>query len=342
VLFPVAYLLRYWWTGLSLWPGVSAGWHAVLAILGAYPVFALASHAWKYRRRRHLIYCVFSLCAIGAGLHDIALVGGTNLQASPFYVLQTVAPVWFIIICFVLITDFTKSLRAQREQQIQLVVQLETQKQELNRLHANERHAQELQAAAQERSRIMQDIHDGLGSQLVSSLAMAQGGQLTPEQTYDLLRSCIDDLRLAIDSSTDSQDSLSFALGNLRFRMEPRLKAAGIDLQWNTLSLDENIPLPVDLQLPILRIIQETITNTLKHAQAKLLRVTVSSLEHCLTIDISDDGHGFDIERARSEARGKGLNSIAKRCRTLGAELSVTSSEGGTRTLLALKLSDRV
>ena len=184
----------------------------------------------------------------------------------------------------------------------------------------------------------MQDMHDGLGSQLVSSLALAQCGQLSPTQTYELLRGCIDDLRLAIDASTDSRDSLPLALGNLRFRMEPRLKSAGISLRWDTAHLKENLPLSIEQQLPVLRIIQETITNTLKHAKAQALSVHVVSIPTQLVINITDDGCGFDVEAARAHSRGKGLNSLGKRARVIGAELSIISSSQGTHTRLVLPL----
>ena len=200
------------------------------------------------------------------------------------------------------------------------------------------RAAEAAKVQGQERARIMQDMHDGLGSQLVSSLAMAQSGEMSSAQTYDVLRSCIDDLRLAIDTSSDSRDSLSLALANLRFRMEPRLKAAGIALRWNTLGLNDSLPLPAEAKLPLLRIIQESLTNTLKHAGAKTLSVTVHSADAALQIDISDDGCGFDVATARQTAQGKGLNSLDKRARVLGATLDVISSPQGTRTSLHLPL----
>jgi signal transduction histidine kinase len=338
--FLVASIVRYWITGLTLWPVVTPVWHFVLAALGLYPVTALAISTWRYRRPRHLVYCAFAVLGIAAGTHDTMIVAGIPLLPTQLYVLQTVVPLWFMIICFVLITDFSKSLQIQRNQQAELKLQLQAQKRELARLHANEQQTKLAQATARERARIMQEMHDGLGSQLVSSLALAQGGELTAADTYDLLRSCIDDLRLAIDTSSDTRDSLALALGNLRFRMEPRLKAAGITLQWDTQQLHDHIALPADHKLPILRVIQETITNTLKHAQASTLSICVASTDQLLTLDIKDDGQGFDVEAARGSAQGKGLHSLSKRARILQAQLSLTSQPGqGTRTLLEVPLS---
>ena len=153
-----------------------------------------------------------------------------------------------------------------------------------------------------------------------------------------MLRSCIDDLRLSIDAADQSMDSLPLALGNLRFRMAPRLQAAGITLRWSALDLSDALVLAPEKRLPVLRIIQESITNTLKHANASTLRVGVTNTASALTVDISDDGHGFDIETSRHGARGKGLNSLDKRARMLGARLAISSSPQGTRILLVVPL----
>ena len=90
-----------------------------------------------------------------------------------------------------------------------------------------------MKASAQERQRIMQDMHDGLGSQLLSSLMLVERGAMSNEQVAQILRESIDDMRLAIDALAAEDSDLLAALGNMRFRMEPRLKGAGMDLQWD-------------------------------------------------------------------------------------------------------------
>ncbi|HEX2546739.1 MAG TPA: ATP-binding protein, partial [Ramlibacter sp.] len=209
---------------------------------------------------------------------------------------------------------------------------------ELERTHEQLRAIEATRAQAQERSRIMQDMHDGLGSQLVSSLALAQSGKLSADQTYDLLRSCIDDLRLAVDAANHSSSPFAIALGNLRFRLEPRLQAAGMEVQWTVDGVDEDLPLARERVLPILRILQESIANTLKHARARTLHVAVASDRECLTLDLRDDGGGFDVESASRSSRGKGLASVAKRARVLGAKLTIASDAAGTRVHLAVPL----
>lgn len=338
-LFLIAYLGNYWITGSTYFQTFTTIWHFGLAATGLYPIAVLIQSVVKTRRLRHVCYLLITVAGCSAGALDAATISGHWTSAPNGYLLQTVAPIWFVAICFALITDFTRSLRAQQEQQKTLAEQLATQKLELERMYVQASVVQENRAAIAERARIMQDMHDGLGSQLVSSMAMAQSGKLTSEQIYELLRSCIDDLRLAIDTSSQIDGSLALALGNLRFRLEPRLKAAGIALLWNTQNLSDSLPLPAQAQLPLLRIIQESITNTLKHAGAKTLTVNVINSETELRIDISDDGCGFDVATARQTAQGKGLNSLDKRARVLGAQLDVASSPQGTRTTLTLPLT---
>lgn len=100
-----------------------------------------------------------------------------------------------------------------------------------------------------------------------------------------MLRSCIDDLRLAIDTSHGTEDSWLLTLGNLRFRMQPRLNAAGITLHWETRT-QQPLPLRPQDQLPVLRVVQESLTSALKHARAKNITVEVNHSDTGLIIRI--------------------------------------------------------
>jgi signal transduction histidine kinase len=313
--------------------------YTVVLLLGAYTLKLEFDVARRERSIGPILLFVASVLVYAMGFHDW-VTQRDILGFSEPYNLHFGAPIFFTALAFNMFQRF----RDAQTQATYLAQTLESRIQqknvELQDSYESLRAAKEKQAAAQERSRIMQDMHDGLGSQLVSSLAMAQSGTLSAAQTSELLRSCIDDLRLAIDTSNESRDSLALALGNLRFRMEPRLKAAGIALQWNIQKLREDLPLPPEHQLPVLRIIQESITNTLKHANATTLSVTVASSTRKLMIDISDDGQGFDMDAAKRKASGKGMNSLNKRARMRGAQLDITSTAKGTHTVLVVPLGE--
>ena len=309
-----------------------------LLLLGGYLLKVLLDVAMRERTVSTYLLFLASIAVYTLAAIDWIAQRGT-INYSWYRNLHFGAPILFAAVALNLFSRFGEAQGRARELTQSLDARVQQKTRELEVSHTKLRAIEATQAQSAERARIMQDMHDGLGSQLVSSLALAQGGELSPAQTYELLRGCIDDLRLAIDTSTDSRDSLPLALGNLRFRMEPRLKCAGITLKWDTTKLQESLQLGVEQQLPLLRIIQETITNTLKHAQAQTLTVNVLNTPEDLIVDITDDGCGFDIEAARTDSRGKGLNSLNKRARALCAKLNIISSSQGTRTQLILPLT---
>ena len=191
-------------------------------------------------------------------------------------------------------------------------------------------------AVADERRRIMSDMHDGIGGQLISTLSLVETGEVTREQIAAALRECIDDLRLAIDSLEPTEEDLLPVLGNLRYRLEPRLKAHGIGLDWQVRDVPRLACLTPQNVLHVLRIVQEAFTNVIKHAQAKVVRVSTSIDSRGVTIDVGDDGKGFDVATG---ARGRGLASMRKRAGAVGGELSLQSSPAGTT--LSLRLPSR-
>lgn len=188
-------------------------------------------------------------------------------------------------------------------------------------------------AVVEERRRLMADMHDGIGGQLISTLSLVEHGEASKEQVAAALRDCIDDLRLAIDSLEPSDDDLLPLLGNLRYRLEPRLKAGGIVLDWQVRDVPKLACLTPQNVLHVLRILQEALINVLKHAQARVVRVATTADARGVLIDIGDDGRGFD---AAAGSRGRGLLSMRRRALALGAELSLTSSPAGTTLSLRL------
>lgn len=96
------------------------------------------------------------------------------------------------------------------------------------RLHTLEQQ----QAVVEERSRIMSDMHDGIGGQLISTLSLVEHGKSLSAEVAAALRERIDDLRLTIDSLEPTENDLLPVPGNLRYRLEGRLKKQGIALDW--------------------------------------------------------------------------------------------------------------
>jgi len=204
------------------------------------------------------------------------------------------------------------------------------------RLRALERE----RAVVGERERIMRDMHDGMGGQLVSTLAMVEHGTVDREAVAEALRQSLDDLRLVIDSLDPADDDLLAVLGMVRSRLEPRLQRHGIAVRWQVVDLP---PLPgfgPEMALQAMRIVQEALTNVVKHAAARTVTVRTGTGpdEHGhpgVFVEIADDGSGMPAE----PRVGRGLANMRRRAERLGGRLTVRSLGGGTSVWLWLPLA---
>lgn len=336
---PLGYLLHYAASG-SIFAGRFEGlWGASMLMLGVWPLALLGRELLAHWQLRRGVIGLAVAAGLAAGLADcMMLATGSGVLGGIGYVAPAVSPIWFMAIVIVLVKDFADSITRQQQQNLLLAERLQQQHRELERLHHEQQQRAQERAAEAERQRIMQDMHDGLGSQLLSSLALAERGDLDAERTGTLLRECIDDLRLAIDSLAGDDDSFALMAGNLRFRMEPRLRAAGIALRWNSLEFDDGVPVPPARSLPLLRILQEALGNALRHSRARQITVTLATDGRgTLRLEVRDDGCGFDPQQVR---RGKGLAGVEKRARGIGARFAIDSGPAGTRLQVAMPQGD--
>src|ERR1700674_1825355 len=182
-------------------------------------------------------------------------------------------------------------------------------------------------AVVEERQRIMSDMHDGIGGQLISTLSMAEHGEASMAEVAAGLRECIDDLRLTIDSLEPTENDLLPVLGNLRYRLEGRLKTQGITLDWRVMDVPKLACLTPQNVLHILRILQEAFTNVLKHARASIVQVEtgVDAPGEHVFIRVRDNGHGFTGDHA-----GHGLANMRRRAQVIGGILQIHPSPSGT------------
>lgn len=299
----------------------------LLLITGTALVMAIA-HRMQYRDAPSgLLLAALALAQLSA-MHDYAQWAGW-IDGAHAQLLHWAGPLTLIALATPLVDRFVLVLRDAEAARANLETRVREREQLLKRNYERLRESERLQAIGAERQRIMQDMHDGLGSQLLSSLMLVERGAVSTDQVAQILRESIDDMRLAIDAMSGENTGLLSALGNLRFRVEPRLRAAGIELQWDARNLPEEIDLGPDTMLPILRIVQEAITNALKHSRARLLQVSISVEQGegapWLQIKITDNGRGMTEERVG----GRGLLNMRNRAQRLGAQLKLDSIAGG-------------
>ncbi|MGH6610373.1 MAG: sensor histidine kinase [Burkholderiaceae bacterium] len=331
---PVFYLLSG--DTFDMLPGTI--WQAVMLVALATGVLTLAGHALFTPSANLKVVVVALVLALGAAIHDFLVYIGV-LPFASVELLNIATPVLLIALGVTLIDRFVRSLADVEKTNSELETRIHEREQLLKRNFDRLRESERLKASAQERQRIMQDMHDGLGSQLLSSLMLVERGAMSNEQVAQILRESIDDMRLAIDALAAEDSDLLAALGNMRFRMEPRLKAAGMDLQWDARNLPEEVDLDPNSVLPVLRITQEALTNAIKHSRARMVRVTLA-IDHegdsqWLSIRVTDNGRGL----AAGNGTGRGMLNMRNRAQRIGAFLKVESVPGaGTMIMVRIAL----
>ena len=180
-----------------------------------------------------------------------------------------------------------------------------------------------------ERQRILTDMHDGLGSQLLGLMIQVRAKRIDDERLLQGLAACMDDLKLIVDSLDPAERSFETALAELRARIAPRCDAAHVSLTWTT---DDDLPqLNAERTLQVLRALQELTTNALRHAHASTLdvRVAVSNgIDPSFAVAVSDNGTGFDPVAVTHS--GRGMTSLRSRAQRLGGSLAIDSTAAGT------------
>lgn len=185
-----------------------------------------------------------------------------------------------------------------------------------------------------ERQRLMQDLHDGLGSTLASALVAVEHGQVGHAEVAGLLRDCVNDLRAVVDSLDPINLDIVALLAAARFRIGPQLQRLGVALDWDMQELPALPWFGPSEALQLMRLVQEMFTNVIRHAGARRVQVRARPDGDGVAVQVSDDGRGFDPEAVSA---GRGLRFMAQRASALGGGLDLRSAPG-TGTTVALRL----
>src|SRR3546814_10396502 len=164
----------------------------------------------------------------------------------------------------------------------------------------------------------MRDRHAGIGGELAAMLALAYAPAPRTQEIARHARAALTDMRLIIGSLEDYGGDLSLALVAWRERAEPQLRAAGLRLVW---SVDDVPPLekfgPAQV-LDVLRVVQEAVTNVIKHAGASYVRIETSADADRIAVAICDKGADFS-----PGSGGSGLANMRMRADRLAGRLTM-------------------
>ncbi|MDP1894273.1 MAG: 7TM diverse intracellular signaling domain-containing protein [Hydrogenophaga sp.] len=285
------------------------------------------------------------LLALGLGallagsVHDMGMVIGYASPAN--WAFLNVGFTLLLLSHVVVVSIFqVKQLNRAEHTNAELERNIQAKALELEQSYAMLRASERASARAQERAWLNREIHDGVGAQLITALRGVERGTLSKERVAQTLQEGLDELRLLMDAG-DLGQSLHRALATWRNRWDSRLEAIGLNLRWEVGRDLEQLELGSNATLQVMRVLQEAVTNTVKHAEAQHITVRAwleGSPHRALVLEVRDDGRG--LVAVRPASGGRGLRHMVQRAETLGGTLSVdNAASGGVRVLLSLPLS---
>jgi hypothetical protein len=208
--------------------------------------------------------------------------------------------------------------------------------QELNAIDAM------IEGQEKERQRIANDLHDDLGGLMANvklhfnALQVKESPELYSktnsliEEAYQKVRS----VAHAKNSGVIAKQGLLVAVQNMANKIST---ANQLQIQVVDHGLDNR--LENSLELTLFRIIQELVTNVIKHAEATEVTIHLTNHEDCINIMVEDDGKGFNPQQITKTNAGMGISSIDKRVEHLDGKMTIESEKNkGTSVIIDIPL----
>lgn len=331
--------------GLTLWSGIGPGriWPGYVYVFNhSLGFLVLCGLAWQvFRRwrqnrwREHYLLGIALGALVLASLHDLLLSLPPDLLGPDiarirlkyhFFSLHFAAPVVLLFLTGHLGRRFADALTGAESFNRELALRVEASANALMESYQRRTLLERESAAAEERERIYRNLHDDIGAKLLSLAIRAK----TP-QDADIVRSALQDLRDVVSRSAQADAPLTDLLADWRAEMVGRCAAAKMHLVWNQ---PEDLPdrnMAAAEALNLGRILRETLSNVLRHAEAHTAVVSVHFANGGYQISLEDDGCGkADV------VPGRGMRNMQARATQLGGQIDWTWGERGCRVLLLL------
>jgi signal transduction histidine kinase len=289
---------------------------------------------WKVEPRwpNHLLALVL-LVLVVLGAHDLArwtgYVSYENLLLAPY-----ATPFLILALGTTVVTQHLNTLRTLARTNELLEQRVDEKVREAQLAHARMNEVLREQAVLRERQRIMTDMHDGIGADLLGLLGVAREPRLDTTEVSRRVTHILADLRAIVDSLEPVEGDLGVVLGNIRYRMRAAIEQSGIQLAWQVEPLPLVAGLTPEKVLPVQRIVMEAISNALQHSGATLVTVSARARDDQVEVVIEDNGKGYDATSMRT---GRGLRSMRARAQGAAIQLAMTATPGkGTRVEISL------
>lgn len=193
-----------------------------------------------------------------------------------------------------------------------------------------------IQSQEEERVRISKDLHDHVGSAL-STLRLMVSRLSKPGMDGDSVKAVADESRKSIDGIIEDVRNVSHSLSPAGLELwgfhealeaycEKTAASSGLEVEVNDRTEGLLKGMSFSDALSLFRVVQELMNNTIKHAQASQVAITISATGQGVVLDYKDDGVGVDPETLKRP--GIGVYNMANRLSMINASHEIESGKG--------------
>lgn len=295
---------------------------------------------WEYTKERS-----FQFTSLAPGDYSFELeysIDNVHWIRAAIDFAFTVSPPWWqqwyfltslIIFVIFLVFLYTRYQIKNYQQKNRLLNLVNAQQQKL--VHA------EINITERERKRIAKELHDGIGTSItaiklgvMSQLTRHLNGNVKIREIENQFQSTLKEIKdIAYDLTPPDLEryGLFTALSGYVNKLS---SSVGKDIQLNTFGND----LPEsEMALSVFRILQELISNSLKHANAEHINITINAFNDLLSIIFEDDGIGFEPAKIK---KGLGLANIESRVQLLNGTIQLEREGSGVSYLIDIPLTE--
>jgi len=188
-----------------------------------------------------------------------------------------------------------------------------------------------LEKTEEERKRIASDLHDSVSHELLS---LKNSFEETAESTNKKIDLIINDIR----SISRNLHPIMFDKVGLKSSINQIVeRAQSVNNFMVTADIDYKASLPTTAELQIYRIVQEALSNIIKYADAVAAKITLTEDNNNVTLEIKDNGKGFEVNTTLNNNKSFGLHNIIERSRAIGGEAKIQSDSSGTIITVEIK-----
>ena len=320
-----------------LWLLTAMIWHVLMIIevwwFGAYIIHLLGSllllhalgkvfiRAWKRKQMLAIVITAVVLLQFALFISDFVhlMFWRGNEWESAFHMSQLAFPLIKLVFLGLLLRRFLAALEVAETLNRDLEARVQVSRKLIEQSFEEKRQSELDQAAEAERVKIYRDLHDDLGSKLLS---IVHAGRET--RLGSLASAALESLRDSVSRANYPDQLLADFLADLREETELRLQGSGHHVIWKQQMMLPQVILPANVSYNLNRIFKELVSNIIRHARADRVTLDIRKRSDNWIFTISDNGSGFDD----SAELGSRINNIRKRVAEISAAVDWQQTPG--------------